>query len=71
MKHQYTQEAITSEADIHALDRALAVISVDPEICAPIPGDATAPQLRQLMVCMRLSAENRHLDVSGVARVTC
>ncbi|MFI6017337.1 hypothetical protein ACIBCP_06980 [Streptomyces sp. NPDC051287] len=36
VKHQYTQEAITSEADIHALDRALAVISVDPEICAPV-----------------------------------
>ncbi|MFF4902853.1 hypothetical protein [Streptomyces sp. NPDC001068] len=40
-------EAITSEADIHALDRALVVISVDPEIGAPIPGDTTGPQLRQ------------------------
>ncbi|MFF4704810.1 hypothetical protein ACWC4D_30075 [Streptomyces sp. NPDC001288] len=40
-------ENITSEADIHALDRALVVISVDPDIGAPIPGDTTGPQLRQ------------------------
>ncbi|MFE7854363.1 hypothetical protein [Streptomyces sp. NPDC057403] len=40
-------ENITSEAAIHALDRALVVISVDPEIGEPIPGDASGPQLRQ------------------------
>ncbi|MGW2964441.1 hypothetical protein ACWDGI_39095 [Streptomyces sp. NPDC001220] len=40
-------ENITSETDIHALDRALVVISVDPEAGAPIPGDTTGPQLRQ------------------------
>ncbi|MER7841793.1 hypothetical protein ABTY98_39390 [Streptomyces sp. NPDC096040] len=40
-------ENITSEADIHALDRALVVISVDPEIGVPIPGDTAGPQLRE------------------------
>ncbi|MFD4764469.1 hypothetical protein ACFWOJ_38400 [Streptomyces sp. NPDC058439] len=40
-------ENITSEAEIHALDRALVVISVDPDIGDPIPGDTTGPQLRQ------------------------
>ncbi|MFJ5646161.1 hypothetical protein [Streptomyces sp. NPDC093223] len=40
-------ENITSAADLHALDRALVVISVDPDIGAPIPGDTTAPRLRQ------------------------
>ncbi|MGW7427897.1 hypothetical protein ACWGJB_49755 [Streptomyces sp. NPDC054813] len=40
-------ENITSEADIHALDRALVVISVDPDAGEPIPGDTTGPQLRQ------------------------
>ncbi|MFF7647002.1 hypothetical protein [Streptomyces canus] len=40
-------ENITSEADIHALDRALVVISVDPDVGESIPGDATGPQLRQ------------------------
>ncbi|MGW2689621.1 hypothetical protein ACWC6I_41510 [Streptomyces sp. NPDC001414] len=40
-------EQMTSEADIHALDRALVVISVDPDTGAPIPGDITGPQLRQ------------------------
>ncbi|GHE76040.1 hypothetical protein CP980_00155 [Streptomyces vinaceus] len=40
-------ENITSEAHVHALDRALVVISVDPEIGEPIPGDTTGPQLRQ------------------------
>ncbi|TDU80572.1 hypothetical protein [Streptomyces sp. KS 21] len=40
-------ENITSEAEVHALDRALVVISVDPEIGEPIPGDTTGPQLRQ------------------------
>ncbi|MFD7996826.1 hypothetical protein [Streptomyces mexicanus] len=40
-------ENITSAAEIHALDRALVVISVDPDIGEPIPGDTTGPQLRQ------------------------
>jgi hypothetical protein len=29
------------------LDRALVVISVDPDIGEPLPGDAAEPQLRQ------------------------
>ncbi|WP_329580429.1 hypothetical protein [Streptomyces sp. NBC_01361] len=40
-------DAITNEPEIHALDRALVVISVDPEIGEPIPGDTSGPQLRQ------------------------
>ncbi|MEU5709909.1 hypothetical protein [Streptomyces flaveolus] len=40
-------ENITSEAEIHALDRALVVVSVDPDIGEPIPGDTGGPQLRQ------------------------
>ncbi|MGW1776214.1 hypothetical protein [Streptomyces sp. NPDC002104] len=40
-------ENITSEADIHALDRALVVISVDPDVGEPIPGSAVGPQLRE------------------------
>ncbi|MGY5051885.1 hypothetical protein ACWDE0_40925 [Streptomyces sp. 900105755] len=40
-------ENITSEADIHALDRALVVISVDPDIGEALPGDTAGPQLRQ------------------------
>lgn len=40
-------EAITNEAELHALDRALVVISVDPEIGDPLPGTAGAPNLRQ------------------------
>jgi len=40
-------ESLTSEAELHALDRTLVVISVDPEIGRPIPGDTTGPQLRQ------------------------
>ncbi|MFD3555622.1 hypothetical protein ACFWWA_26530 [Streptomyces goshikiensis] len=40
-------ENITSEAEIHALDRALVVISVDPEAGEPIPGDTAGPRLRQ------------------------
>ncbi|MFD4756342.1 hypothetical protein [Streptomyces sp. NPDC058426] len=39
-------ESLTSEADIHALDRALVVVSVDPEVGEPIPGSAAGPQLR-------------------------
>ncbi|MGY4983954.1 hypothetical protein ACWCYL_43730 [Streptomyces sp. 900105755] len=40
-------ENITSEADIHALDRALVVISVDPDVGEALPGDTAGPQLRQ------------------------
>ncbi|MGV9844803.1 hypothetical protein ACWDUB_22260 [Streptomyces fungicidicus] len=40
-------ENITNEAEIHALDRALVVISVDPDVGEPIPGDTAGPQLRQ------------------------
>ncbi|MFF6979277.1 hypothetical protein ACFZAV_16375 [Streptomyces sp. NPDC008343] len=40
-------ENITSEAKIHALDRALVVISVDPDVGEPIPSDNADPQLRQ------------------------
>ncbi|MFE7041746.1 hypothetical protein ACFU9X_20575 [Streptomyces atratus] len=40
-------ENLTSEAEIHALDRALAAISVDPDVGEPIPGDTAGPQLRQ------------------------
>jgi hypothetical protein len=40
-------ENITSEAEIHALDRALVVISVDPDVGEPIAGDTSGPQLRQ------------------------
>ncbi|MFD7498337.1 hypothetical protein ACFV8T_39495 [Streptomyces sp. NPDC059832] len=40
-------ENITSEADIHALDRALVVISVDPGIGEPLPGSAAGPHLRE------------------------
>lgn len=40
-------DSITGEAELHALDRALVVVSVDPEIGEPIPTDTTSPQLRQ------------------------
>ncbi|MEU0413567.1 hypothetical protein ABZ307_38050 [Streptomyces griseorubiginosus] len=40
-------ENISSEAEIHALDRALVVISVDPDVGEPLAGDASGPQLRQ------------------------
>ncbi|MEV7470857.1 hypothetical protein AB0O20_30785 [Streptomyces kronopolitis] len=40
-------DAITSEAELHALDRALVVISVDPDVGEPFPGDSTGPRLRQ------------------------
>ncbi|MGR6968125.1 hypothetical protein ACU639_00615 [Streptomyces cynarae] len=40
-------ENISSEAEIHALDRALVVISVAPDVGEPIPGDTAGPQLRQ------------------------
>lgn len=40
-------ENLTEEHRIHALDRALVVISVDPDIGEAIPGDTTQPQLRQ------------------------
>jgi hypothetical protein len=40
-------ENITTEAEIHALDRALVVISVDPDIGEPLPSDTVGPRLRQ------------------------
>ncbi|MFD9395191.1 hypothetical protein ACFWBB_32015 [Streptomyces sp. NPDC060000] len=40
-------ETIISETELHALDRALVVISVDPDIGDAIPGDTTGPRLRQ------------------------
>lgn len=40
-------ENIAGEAEVHALDRALVVISVDPDFGEPIPGDTAGPQLRQ------------------------
>ncbi|MEV6533642.1 hypothetical protein AB0M86_29290 [Streptomyces sp. NPDC051639] len=40
-------ENLTDEHQIHALDRALVAISVDPGIGEAIPGDTTQPQLRQ------------------------
>ncbi|MGW2103712.1 hypothetical protein ACWCPX_39810 [Streptomyces olivaceoviridis] len=40
-------DAITSEAELHALDRALVVISVDPEAGELLPGDSSGPRLRQ------------------------
>ncbi|MFF3020954.1 hypothetical protein [Streptomyces sp. NPDC057939] len=40
-------ENITSEAEVHALDRALVVISVDPDIGDPIPNATIGPRLLQ------------------------
>lgn len=40
-------ENLTSEAELHALDRALVVLSVDPDAGTPLPGTTTGPQLRQ------------------------
>lgn len=40
-------EGVTSEADIRALDRALLVVSVDPEVGEALPGDTSGPRLRQ------------------------
>ncbi|MFI2764817.1 hypothetical protein ACH5A3_39310 [Streptomyces echinatus] len=40
-------ENITTEAELHALDRALVVISVDPDAGEPLPGDSSGPALRQ------------------------
>ncbi|WP_328303233.1 hypothetical protein OG389_35250 [Streptomyces sp. NBC_00435] len=40
-------ETITSESAIHALDRTLVVISVDPDIGDPLPAQTGGPQLRQ------------------------
>ncbi|AVH60761.1 MULTISPECIES: type II toxin-antitoxin system RelE family toxin [Streptomyces] len=37
-------EAITDEAEIHALDRALTALSVAPDLGSPIPG--SHPELR-------------------------
>lgn len=40
-------ENLTGEAEIHALDRALVVVSVDPDAGEPLPGGTDGPQLRQ------------------------
>ncbi|MFI9080996.1 hypothetical protein ACIGW8_31760 [Streptomyces sioyaensis] len=40
-------EDLTTEREIHALDRALVAISVNPEIGEAIPGDGSRPELRQ------------------------
>jgi hypothetical protein len=40
-------EAITSETELHALDRVLVVLSVDPDIGEPLPGTTSGPQLRE------------------------
>ncbi|MFD3908977.1 hypothetical protein ACFXOL_31825 [Streptomyces californicus] len=40
-------DSIGDEAELHALDRALVVISVDPEAGEPLPGNTAGPQLRQ------------------------
>ncbi|MEU7730841.1 hypothetical protein AB0B78_37420 [Streptomyces sp. NPDC040724] len=40
-------ENLTTEREIHALDRTLVAISVDPEIGVPIAADTTGPELRQ------------------------
>ncbi|MCX4400158.1 hypothetical protein OG887_43660 (plasmid) [Streptomyces sp. NBC_00053] len=40
-------DAITSEAELHALDRALVVVSVDPDVGEPLPGNTTGPRLRE------------------------
>lgn len=40
-------ENLTTERELHALDRALVAISVDPDIGEPIPADDTRPKLRQ------------------------
>ena len=40
-------EDLTTEAELHALDRALVAISVDPGLGEALPGQATRPELRQ------------------------
>ncbi|MFE2163697.1 hypothetical protein ACFXB3_01225 [Streptomyces sp. NPDC059447] len=40
-------ENITSEAALRSLDRTLVVLSVDPDIGEPLPGDTAGPRLRQ------------------------
>ncbi|MEU0103603.1 hypothetical protein [Streptomyces sp. NPDC006267] len=40
-------DTITSAAELHALDRALVVISVDPDAGEPLPGTAAGPRLRE------------------------
>ncbi|MFD4341733.1 hypothetical protein ACFWPP_31685 [Streptomyces anulatus] len=40
-------DSLTSEAELHALDRALVVVSVDPDVGELLPGDSTGPRLRQ------------------------
>ncbi|MEU0688332.1 hypothetical protein [Streptomyces uncialis] len=41
-------DTLTTEHELHALDRALVALSVDPHLGDPIPGsDSTGPELRQ------------------------
>ncbi|NEB59281.1 hypothetical protein G3I61_20820 [Streptomyces diastaticus] len=40
-------ETLISETEFHALDRALVVVSVDPDTGEPLPADSTSPQLCQ------------------------
>ncbi|MFD4862876.1 hypothetical protein [Streptomyces atratus] len=40
-------ENLTSEAEIHSLDRALVVVSVNPDVGEPLPGNTTGPRLRE------------------------
>ncbi|MFD5308998.1 hypothetical protein [Streptomyces ardesiacus] len=40
-------ETLISETEFHALDRALVVVSVDPDTGEPLPADSIAPQLCQ------------------------
>jgi hypothetical protein len=40
-------EDLTTEREIHALDRALVALSVTPESGTPIPGNASGPELRE------------------------
>ncbi|MER6187722.1 hypothetical protein [Streptomyces sp. NPDC001652] len=40
-------EAITSEAELHALDRVLVVLSVAPDIGELLPGATSGPLLRE------------------------
>ncbi|MFF1478030.1 hypothetical protein ACFVYD_10695 [Streptomyces sp. NPDC058301] len=40
-------EELTTEREIHALDRALVALSVDPDSGTPIPGGTSRPELRR------------------------
>ncbi|MYW09268.1 hypothetical protein GT034_13025 [Streptomyces sp. SID2563] len=40
-------DSLTTESELHALDRALVVLSVDPDVGELLPGGSTGPRLRQ------------------------